>query len=188
MGSGTVNTFEVGADEALVKDFLVSMDHNALEAGGVVEFLVVFCRAAVEASDFTVGVGPSELKAARAHVEVLLLLPGFAGYWLAEEEKLRVADHLGDSTIGVLEEDGDGPKLIFGEYVRCWVFGPARGEFEPEVLEDLILLEGSEDLVIGPRSVEGIPFLVGRDYLFLRCGGPPDWDTRDGYLGPGCRL
>ena len=86
MGSGTVNTFEVGADEALVKDFLVSMDRNALEAGGVVEFLVVFCRAAVEASDSTVGVGPPELEAARAHVEVLLLLPGFTGDWLAEEE------------------------------------------------------------------------------------------------------
>ena len=85
--------------------------------------------------------GPSKLKAARAHVEVLLLLPGFARDWLAEEEELRVADHLGDSTIWVLKEDGDGPKLIFGEDVCCWVSSPAGGEFEPEVLEYFIFLE-----------------------------------------------
>ena len=95
---------------------------------------------------------------------------------------MGVADHLGDSTIRVLEEDGDGPKLIIGVDVHGWVFGPARGEFKTEVREDPVLPEGGEDFIIGPRSVEGIPFLVGRDYLFLRCGGPPDGDTRDGDL------
>ena len=47
VGSGAVYTLEVGADEKLVEDVLVSVDRDALEAGGVVEFLIVFCRAAV---------------------------------------------------------------------------------------------------------------------------------------------
>ena len=182
VGSGAVNALEVGADEVFVKDFLVSVNCDALEAGGVVEFLVVFCRAAVQAADLTVGVGPSELKAARAHVEVLLLLPGFARDQLAEEEQLRVADHLGDSTIRVLKEDGDGPKLIVGEDVCGRVSGPAGGEFEPKVLEYLIFLEGGEDFVIGPGPVKSISLLIGRDNFLLGRGGPPDGDTRDGDL------
>ena len=182
VGSGAVNALEVGADKALVKDFLVSMDRNTLEAGGIVEFLIVFCRAAVEAANFTVGVGSSELKAAGAHVKVLFLLPGFARDWLAEEEELGVTDHLGDSTIRVLEEDGDGPKLIIGVNVRCWVSGPARGEFEPEVLEDFIFLEGGEDFRVRPGSMEGITVIVGGGYFLLGCGGPPDGDTGDGNL------
>ena len=67
VGSGAMNTFEVGADEILVRHFLVSMYCDTLETGGVVESLVVFGRAAVEAADFTVGVGPPELEAAGAH-------------------------------------------------------------------------------------------------------------------------
>ena len=162
VGSGAMNTLEVGADEVLVEDFLISVDSNTLEAGGVVEFLIVFCRAAVQAANFTVGVGPSKLKAARAHVEVLLLFPGFARDWLAKEEKLGVTDHLGDSTIGVLEEDGDGPKLIFGEDVCCWVSRPAGGEFEPKVLQDLIFLEGSEDFTASWLKPPSSPSFSGR--------------------------
>ena len=128
--------------------------------------------------------GPPELEAAGAHVEVLLLLPGLAGDWLAEEEQVGIAYHLGDSTIWVLKEDGDGPKLIGWEDVRGWVFGPAGSEFEVEVQEDLVLPEDSKDFTVGPWSVKIVPFLVSRDYFFIGRGGPPDRNTRDGYLGP----
>ena len=64
----------------------------------------MFCGTTELASDLAVGVSPPKLEAAWAHVEVLLL-PGFTDNWLAEEEELGVADHLGDGTIWVLKED-----------------------------------------------------------------------------------
>ena len=74
--------------------------------------------------------------------------------------------------------------MIGREDIYSWVLGPAGGEFKVEVFEDGIPLGGDEDFIVRPWSVEEIPFLIGRDYFFFRCGGPPDGDAGDGNFGP----